>query len=70
MIFPIELFEVFEACITDSIIDSILEIEKQFIITKNSFGDEVAIRSLAMAFIISENRRRYVEGELLVCNPD
>ncbi|HEO9044212.1 TPA: hypothetical protein QIF36_002379 [Enterobacter kobei] len=64
MTFPVELISAFENCITDSVVDSIGGIEKQFFLAQTRYGWSAAIQCLAMAYITAENRRRFVESEL------
>lgn len=55
-----EVVGVFENCITDSVQDSIHEIERQFALVQTRHGYNVAIQALGMAFAISEQRRKHL----------
>lgn len=59
-----ELINDFENCITSSVIDSIAAIERKFALTQTRCGYHDAMKALATAFIIAENRRRFLEAEL------
>ncbi|EKR2074122.1 hypothetical protein JJU50_000830 [Salmonella enterica subsp. salamae serovar 9,46:l,w:e,n,x] len=64
-----EVISDFENCITDSVIDSVAAIERKFALTQSRYGHDAAVKGLAMAFIISENRRRGMENGLMQCVP-
>jgi hypothetical protein len=57
-----ELINRFEQCITDSVIDSVTSIERQFALTQSECGWHEAINALAMAFVIADRRRHFLEN--------
>ncbi|KAA5923450.1 hypothetical protein F3I27_23225 [Pantoea sp. Bo_2] len=58
-----ELVSDYEGCITDSAVDSLAAIEKKFSLTQGRQGWDTAVKGLAMALIIAENRRRFLETD-------
>ncbi|PHI31182.1 Uncharacterised protein [Budvicia aquatica] len=60
----VELINSFDHCITASVTDSISDIARQFALAQTKYGWDQAIEGLAMAFVIAENRRRFLETEL------
>ncbi len=59
-----EVINEFENCIADSAIDSVTAIERRFAVVQTRYGHEAAIKGLAMAFVIAENRRRFIEAQM------
>ncbi|EAO4397090.1 hypothetical protein E5475_18625 [Salmonella enterica] len=64
-----EVISNFENCITDSVTDSVAAIERNFALSQSHYGHDAAVKGLAMAFVISENRRRCLENNLRQCAP-
>lgn len=69
-----EVITEFENCIADSAIDSVAAIERRFAVIQTKYGHEAAVKGLAMAFVIAENRRRFTESHvraetLIPCAP-
>ncbi|KFC13139.1 hypothetical protein GTGU_00161 [Trabulsiella guamensis ATCC 49490] len=60
-----EVISDFESCVTDSVIDSIAAVERNFALAQTRYGHDAAIKGLAMAFVISDCRRRGLEGEVV-----
>lgn len=59
-----EMINDFENCITSSVIDSIVAIERKFTLSQTRYGNSEAMKALATAYIIAESRRRFLEAEL------
>ncbi|MDD8639018.1 hypothetical protein LAX15_08195 [Escherichia coli] len=59
-----EVITEFENCIADSAIDSVAAIERRFAAAQTRYGHDAAVKGLAMAFVIAENRRRFIEAQM------
>jgi len=58
-----ELVSDYENCIAESVADSLNAIERKFAVAQGRQGWDVAVKGLAMALIIAENRRRFLEKD-------